>query len=162
MASGFPEESNKSSDLIYSHSHIIGSPGQADSNLQYFWEAFPAGSGPTHRTTYMFAYMDAGVPLCPLRCHLAGFWKIMVAPRGAQGREQQTTELFLLLYRCIIHPANGSLFVCAGLLTSSMNLRTLASCVLTNQSEDRLESSSFKLHDAPPHACDATSRNADF
>lgn len=60
MASGFPEEANKSSDLIYSHSHITGSPQQADSNLQYFWEAFPAGSGPTHRTTYMFAYMDAG------------------------------------------------------------------------------------------------------
>lgn len=28
-------------------------------NVQYFWEAFPAGSGPTDRTTYMFAYMDA-------------------------------------------------------------------------------------------------------
>ena len=60
MAAGFPEAANKSSDLIYSHSHITGSPQQADSNLQYFWEAFPAGAGPTHRTTYMFAYMDAG------------------------------------------------------------------------------------------------------
>lgn len=27
--------------------------------VQFFWEAFPAGSGPTDRTTYMFAYMDA-------------------------------------------------------------------------------------------------------
>lgn len=64
MASGFPEEVNKSSDLIYSHSHITGSPEQADSNLQYFWEAFPAGTGPTCRTTYMFAYMDAGASSC--------------------------------------------------------------------------------------------------
>lgn len=28
-------------------------------NTQMFWEAFPAGSGPTDRTTYMFSYMDA-------------------------------------------------------------------------------------------------------
>lgn len=70
MASGFPEAGNKSSDLIYSHSHITGSPQQADSNLQYFWEAFPAGAGPTARTTYMFAYMDAGAvpPLASSLC----------------------------------------------------------------------------------------------
>lgn len=28
-------------------------------DLQYFWEAFPAGSGPGDRTTYMFTYVDA-------------------------------------------------------------------------------------------------------
>ncbi len=26
---------------------------------QYFWEAFPAGSGPSDRTTYLFTYIDA-------------------------------------------------------------------------------------------------------
>lgn len=31
---------------------------------QYFWEAFPAGSGPSDRTTYMFTYVDAD----PRRC----------------------------------------------------------------------------------------------
>ena len=30
-----------------------------DSSLQYFWEAFPAGSGKSDRTTYLFTYMDA-------------------------------------------------------------------------------------------------------
>lgn len=29
------------------------------SQLQYFWEAFPAGSGKKDRTTYLFTYMDA-------------------------------------------------------------------------------------------------------
>ena len=28
-------------------------------DLQLFWEAFPAGSGPEDRTTYMFTYIDA-------------------------------------------------------------------------------------------------------
>ncbi len=28
-------------------------------SLQYFWEAFPTGTGPTDRTTYMFTYADA-------------------------------------------------------------------------------------------------------
>ena len=32
---------------------------KADSDLQYFWEAFPAGSGKQDRTTYLFTYMDA-------------------------------------------------------------------------------------------------------
>lgn len=31
---------------------------------QYFWEAFPAGSGPADRTTYLFTYIDAD----PRRC----------------------------------------------------------------------------------------------
>ena len=28
-------------------------------NVQYFWEAFPSGSGATDRTTYLFTYLDA-------------------------------------------------------------------------------------------------------
>ena len=32
---------------------------KSDSQLQYFWEAFPAGSGKQDRTTYLFTYMDA-------------------------------------------------------------------------------------------------------
>jgi hypothetical protein len=33
---------------------------------QLFWEAFPAGTGPTDRTTYMFTYLDAGA--CHSKC----------------------------------------------------------------------------------------------
>ena len=45
-------------DIIATCSDIEG-PQAAVPNVQYFWEAFPAGSGPMDRTTYMFAYMDA-------------------------------------------------------------------------------------------------------
>jgi hypothetical protein len=45
--------------------------------LQYFWEAFPAGSGPSDRTSYMFTYMDAQ----PWRPSLAqlfdDYWQLM-------------------------------------------------------------------------------------
>lgn len=27
--------------------------------LQFFWEAFPASTGPSDRTTYLFTYLDA-------------------------------------------------------------------------------------------------------
>jgi hypothetical protein len=55
LASGFA--SNSGSDVIVTDQDmsVLG-----ESPLQIFWEAFPAGSGPTDRTTYMFSYMDAG------------------------------------------------------------------------------------------------------
>jgi len=40
----------------YTHKHKCNA---CTLRLQFFWEAFPAGSGPTDRTTYMFAYLDA-------------------------------------------------------------------------------------------------------
>lgn len=60
LASGFAAERNTTSDLIYTDSDIYGAPDEAGRNIQYFWEAFPAGAGPTHRTTYLFSYLDAG------------------------------------------------------------------------------------------------------
>lgn len=50
-AEGFTEGDNTSADLLYSISH-------ARSDMQFFWEAFPAEGG-NARTTYMFAYSDA-------------------------------------------------------------------------------------------------------
>lgn len=61
-ARGFPEESNSSGDVIctVAPSEPAGpTPSNAIHNTQMFWEAFPAGSGPSDRTTYMFTYMDA-------------------------------------------------------------------------------------------------------
>jgi len=56
LGSGFQQ--NTTADVIYTNSH--SQPDNAKANkLQFFWEAFPAGSGPTDRTTYMFAYLDA-------------------------------------------------------------------------------------------------------
>lgn len=63
LASGFPEELNRSSDLIYTNTDIQP-VNDGQEVTQYFWEAFPAGAGPGHRTTYLFSYLDAGVILC--------------------------------------------------------------------------------------------------
>ena len=55
-ASGFDPANNTYSDVIYTDTPITN---KTTSQLQYFWEAFPAGSGPSDRTTYLFTYMDA-------------------------------------------------------------------------------------------------------
>lgn len=58
--------SSAAGDLIYtnspsavdssssSRSNGNGTPQPAVGSCQYFWEAFPSGSGPTDRTTYLF------------------------------------------------------------------------------------------------------------
>lgn len=50
-------------DVIYTNTPIQA-PGKPIQDVQYFWEAFPAGSGRQDRTTYMFTYIDAD----PRRC----------------------------------------------------------------------------------------------
>ncbi|XP_009365089.2 uncharacterized protein LOC103954962 isoform X2 [Pyrus x bretschneideri] len=65
---------NSTSDVIYSSSlaRKVGS-----SEAQLFWEAFPAGSGPTDRTTYMFTYL-APQPQSPkIEELLEEYWKLM-------------------------------------------------------------------------------------
>lgn len=52
-------------DVIYTNMPTRG-PDAPVPNVQYFWEAFPSGSGQTDRTTYMFTYIDAD----PSRCGL--------------------------------------------------------------------------------------------
>ena len=75
-ARGFDAAANTTGDVIFttSHSQPPAPAGSAAStagagaaaeqgvfNTQFFWEAFPAGSGPRDRTTYLFTYMDAQV-----------------------------------------------------------------------------------------------------
>ena len=45
--------------------------------LQYFWEAFPAGSGPTDRTTYCFTYLDAEPHRPSLAELMEDYWRLM-------------------------------------------------------------------------------------
>ncbi|XP_043693790.1 uncharacterized protein LOC122644234 [Telopea speciosissima] len=74
---GFRE--NFMGDVIFSSSSVkkVG-----DSDVHYFWEAFPAGSGPTDRTTYMFTYLDPQ-PGCPkLEDLLEDYWDLMPAYQG--------------------------------------------------------------------------------
>ena len=44
--------------MIYTNMPIQG-PEAPIPNVQYFWEAFPSGSGRADRTTYLFTYIDA-------------------------------------------------------------------------------------------------------
>ncbi|KAI3465616.1 hypothetical protein Pfo_022279 [Paulownia fortunei] len=74
---GFKE--NTTSDVIFS-SASVKRVGQ--SVAQYFWEAFPAGSGPLDRTTYMFTYLYPG-PGCPLLEELLeDYWELMPQYQG--------------------------------------------------------------------------------
>ncbi|GAB2285250.1 hypothetical protein Dimus_019704 [Dionaea muscipula] len=76
-ARGF--KNNDSSDIIYSSSSVtkIGAY-----EVQLFWEAFPAGSGPMDRTTYMFTYVDPQ-PGCPkLEDLLELYWELMPSYQG--------------------------------------------------------------------------------
>ena len=58
-AAGYPPEANDSSDVVATVGPLTPSLGKGGLPSQLFWEAFPAGSGPGDRTTYMFSYMDA-------------------------------------------------------------------------------------------------------
>ncbi|CAD5320160.1 unnamed protein product [Arabidopsis thaliana] len=76
-AHGFKE--NSSSDVIYSSSSVTR---VADSNVQLFWEAFPAGSGPLDRTTYMFTYTEPQSTSPSLEDLLEEYWKLMPKYQG--------------------------------------------------------------------------------
>ncbi|XP_052179051.1 uncharacterized protein LOC127792561 isoform X2 [Diospyros lotus] len=70
---------NSISDVIFSSSAVkkVG-----NSQVQYFWEAFPAGSGSMDRTTYMFTYVDPQ-PGCPkLEELLEDYWDLMPNYQG--------------------------------------------------------------------------------
>ncbi|WMV12303.1 hypothetical protein MTR67_005688 [Solanum verrucosum] len=69
---GFKE--NSTSDVIFS-SATAKEVGQ--SLVQYFWEAFPAGSGPIDRTTYMFTYVDPQPGSPQLEELLEDYWDLM-------------------------------------------------------------------------------------
>ncbi|XP_010928223.1 uncharacterized protein [Elaeis guineensis] len=74
---GFNE--NTSSDIIFSNSSV---KKVRDSEVQYFWEAFPAGSGPTDRTTYLFTYTDAHPGAPKLEELLEDYWDRLPAYQG--------------------------------------------------------------------------------
>ncbi|KAI5083974.1 hypothetical protein GOP47_0000143 [Adiantum capillus-veneris] len=78
-ARGF--ENNTTSDVIYS-SHPAIPVGK--SNLQIFWEAFPAGSGPKDRTTYLFSYMDVSPERPSLEQLLELYWDLMPEYQNVQ------------------------------------------------------------------------------
>eukprot|EP00240_Pyramimonas_obovata_P000965 CAMPEP_0118945190 /NCGR_PEP_ID=MMETSP1169-20130426/41778_1 /TAXON_ID=36882 /ORGANISM="Pyramimonas obovata, Strain CCMP722" /LENGTH=546 /DNA_ID=CAMNT_0006890847 /DNA_START=369 /DNA_END=2009 /DNA_ORIENTATION=+ len=81
-------ENNTTSDVIYTCEPI-------SDHRQVFWEAFPAGSGPTDRTTYMFTYIDAEPDRPSLTQLLEEYWDAM--PRY-QGVELEQLEPLRVLF----------------------------------------------------------------
>ncbi|KAI4331037.1 hypothetical protein MLD38_029266 [Melastoma candidum] len=76
-ARGFEE--NSTSDVIYSSRSVelIGS-----SKVHLFWEAFPSGSGPNDRTTYMFTYVCPTPGSPTLEELLEEYWNLMPQYQG--------------------------------------------------------------------------------
>ncbi|KAF3443431.1 hypothetical protein FNV43_RR13113 [Rhamnella rubrinervis] len=70
---------NSTSDVIYSSPYVkrVG-----NSEVQLFWEAFPAGSGPMDRTTYMFTYVDPQPGSPKLEELLEEYWDLMQDYQG--------------------------------------------------------------------------------
>lgn len=107
-ASGFPEEANTTGDVICTiapseppiNAHKTDSTTidtndftSTDTismslsntkvhNAQMFWEAFPAGSGKTDRTTYMFTYMDASTHRPSMIQLMEHYWDAMPEYQG--------------------------------------------------------------------------------
>eukprot|EP00210_Caulerpa_lentillifera_P006796 g6495.t1 len=74
LARGFTR--NEYSDLIKTNESILENKMNGN-RVQYFWEAFPAGTGPYDRTTYMFAYVDASPQRPSLEDMFEDYWTLM-------------------------------------------------------------------------------------
>ncbi|CAK0769871.1 hypothetical protein CVIRNUC_003711 [Coccomyxa viridis] len=71
---GFSE--NSTGDVIYTNMPTQGANAPIP-NVQYFWEAFPSGSGAADRTTYLFTYLDADPSRPSLESMLEDYWRLM-------------------------------------------------------------------------------------
>lgn len=84
MASGFDPETNVAGDIIATTTSIETGGTDGRSSHQLFWEAFPASSGPSDRTTYMFTYLDAEEDRPSLLEFLERYWEAMPQYQGVQ------------------------------------------------------------------------------
>jgi flavin-dependent dehydrogenase len=80
-ADGFDAELNCFGDVIYSDT-LIQPAGKADCPTQYFWEAFPASSSPTERTTYLFTYMDLAAERPSVLEIMNDYWRLLPTYQG--------------------------------------------------------------------------------
>lgn len=82
QASGF-SRGNDFADLIFTNEDITvdasGGGAEGDVRRQYFWEAFPSGSGGADRTTYLFTYMDASEERGSLLDMMEDYWSMLPA-----------------------------------------------------------------------------------
>ena len=84
-ARGFNPSNNTYSDVIYTDTPItqkIRTAPTKQSQLQYFWEAFPSGSGKSDRTTYLFTYMDAKPERPSISEIIDDYWELLPRYQG--------------------------------------------------------------------------------
>jgi len=91
-ARGFDPSNNTYSDVIYTDTPITEF---SSSHQQYFWEAFPTGSGPSDRTTYLFTYLDAKPDRPSINEIMDDYWKLL--PRY-QGVDVDKLQFLRILY----------------------------------------------------------------
>ncbi|KAL1500610.1 hypothetical protein AB1Y20_013262 [Prymnesium parvum] len=82
-ASGYSPEQNTYGDVIFSDSTTTPT-GASACDTQYFWEAFPASSGPTDRTTYLFTYMDLAPNRPSVLEIMNDYWRMLPAYQGVE------------------------------------------------------------------------------
>ena len=92
-ASGFAR--NTSGDVIVTDTDMEGE----ELRQQLFWEAFPAGSGPSHRTTYMFTYADADPGRPSLTAMLERYWPLLERYQGVD-LERDGIQMLRVLFGC--------------------------------------------------------------
>ncbi|CAL9748515.1 unnamed protein product [Musa acuminata subsp. burmannicoides] len=90
---GFSE--NTSSDIIFSSSSV---KKVQETALQYFWEAFPAGTGPTDRTTYMFTYVEAKPGSPKLEYLLEDYWDLLPSYQGVPLEELEILRVIFGIF----------------------------------------------------------------
>lgn len=91
-ARGFEEENNVTGDIIYANKPV------SEGRHQYFWEAFPAGSGPRDRTTYMFAYQDADSRRDSLVSMMEDYWRLMPEYQGISSLDELEIQRVLFAF----------------------------------------------------------------
>jgi hypothetical protein len=81
-ASGYDPDTNQFGDIIATASPLEWGGTGNSSPMQIFWEAFPASSGPSDRTTYMFTYVDAEEARPSLVQMLERYWELLPDYQG--------------------------------------------------------------------------------
>ncbi|KAK9845750.1 hypothetical protein WJX81_001368 [Elliptochloris bilobata] len=79
-------DDNTTGDVIYTNTDL-------NATGQYFWEAFPAGSGPSDRTTYLFTYLDADPRRPSLESLMEEYWRLMPAYQSVRLKTLQPLRI---------------------------------------------------------------------
>ena len=93
-ARGYDADANSFGDVIFADT-LTEPAGGSGCPTQYFWEAFPASSGPADRTTYLFAYMDLDPQRPSVTDIMEDYWRLLP---GYQGVTIDELELQRVLY----------------------------------------------------------------